>query len=365
MSQKTISVGTVGTPADLDTNFSNAQDNFTELYSDKGTQDAAIALNTAKVGITTAQANAIIANTAKVSFDSTSSARLANTSGTNTGDQSLSGLVATTGNETIAGIKTFSSSPIVPTPTTDMQASTKKYVDDTVTLAGGYTDEQAQDAVGAMVTGNTETGIAVTYDDASGKLNFAVDAAPTDATITTTDVTTNNASTTKHGWAPKATAPGAGLRSVLAIDNGETVRTDKALFDATSPAAETSGASAVVGTAMTAARRDHVHAMPTIPTAASLSVDDLITLSGVAEGSVTLGTFTGSTIADSSTVKAALQALETAIGGASGLTSLPTADNQILQATGAGTYAWSSSVEGLINDAGPLMCCLPPRLILG
>jgi hypothetical protein len=34
------------------------------------------------------------------------------------------------GNETIADVKTFSSSPIVPTPTTDMQASTKKYVDD-------------------------------------------------------------------------------------------------------------------------------------------------------------------------------------------------------------------------------------------
>ena len=41
--------------------------------------------------------------------------------------------VALTGNETIAGIKTFSSSPIVPTPTTDFQASTKKYVDDNIT----------------------------------------------------------------------------------------------------------------------------------------------------------------------------------------------------------------------------------------
>ena len=40
------------------------------------------------------------------------------------------GAVATTGNATVAGIKTFSSSPIVPAPTTDMQAATKKYVDD-------------------------------------------------------------------------------------------------------------------------------------------------------------------------------------------------------------------------------------------
>ena len=34
------------------------------------------------------------------------------------------------------------------------------------------TDEQVQDIVGAMVSGNTETNISVTYDDSSGKLNF-------------------------------------------------------------------------------------------------------------------------------------------------------------------------------------------------
>ena len=36
--------------------------------------------------------------------------------------------------------------------------------------------ESIQDTVGAMVTGNTETGIAVTYDDTNGKLDFAVTA---------------------------------------------------------------------------------------------------------------------------------------------------------------------------------------------
>ena len=43
------------------------------------------------------------------------------------------------------------------------------------------------------------------------------------------------------------------------------------------------------------------------------NVDDLITLSGVAENSTDLGTFTGSTISDSSTVKGALQELETEV----------------------------------------------------
>jgi hypothetical protein len=42
----------------------------------------------------------------------------------------LSEKVSKTGAETIAGVKTFSSSPIIPAPTTDLQASTKKYVDD-------------------------------------------------------------------------------------------------------------------------------------------------------------------------------------------------------------------------------------------
>ena len=46
------------------------------------------------------------------------------------------------------------------------------------------------------------------------------------------------------------------------------------------------------------------------------NVDDLITLSGVAEQDTDLGTFAGSTIADNVTIKAALQALETAVEAA-------------------------------------------------
>jgi len=40
MSQKTITVGTSGSPASLDTNFGNAQDNFTEIYAKNAAQDA-------------------------------------------------------------------------------------------------------------------------------------------------------------------------------------------------------------------------------------------------------------------------------------------------------------------------------------
>ena len=53
-------------------------------------------------------------------------------------------------------------------------------------------------------------------------------------------------------------------------------------------------------------------ALPAAGAQAALSVDHLITLSGVAEAADDLGTFTGATINDNVTVKAALQALETA-----------------------------------------------------
>lgn len=45
----------------------------------------------------------------------------------------------------------------------------------------------------------------------------------------------------------------------------------------------------------------------------NLAVDDLKTLTGVAGGSVNLGTFTGTTISDNVTIKTALQELETAV----------------------------------------------------
>lgn len=49
---------------------------------------------------------------------------------------------------------------------------TVTYQDADNTIDFELSDEYLQDTTGAMVTGNTETGIAVTYDDTNGKLNF-------------------------------------------------------------------------------------------------------------------------------------------------------------------------------------------------
>lgn len=62
--------------------------------------------------------------------------------------------------QTIDGVKTFSDSPVVPTPTTDMQAATKKYVDD-VTAAG------APDA-STTTKGIVEIATSTEIDDGTG-----------------------------------------------------------------------------------------------------------------------------------------------------------------------------------------------------
>ena len=91
-------------------------------------------------------------------------------------------------------------------------------------------------------------------------------------------------------------------------------------------------------------------------------IDNVVTLTGVSKDSGNLGTFTGSTIADSSTVKAAIQALETSLetkaasavvteidGNVDDLITLSgVAENQ----TGLGTFTGSTISDGAnIKDA--------------
>lgn len=104
-----------------------------------------------------------------------------------------SATVHTTGNETIAGIKTFNSSPVIPTPTTASQAANKSYVDGAagasdattgskgvIQLAGdlggvGTTAGAPVISNGAITTAKLDTG-AVTSNEIA------------DGTITNTDI---------------------------------------------------------------------------------------------------------------------------------------------------------------------------------
>ncbi|MCB2217983.1 MAG: hypothetical protein KQH59_18125 [Desulfobulbaceae bacterium] len=93
---------------------------------------------------------------------------------------SLAGKVGTTGNETIAGVKTFSSFPVSPSsaPTTNYQIANKKYVDDSVGAAGG-----------GDITGVTAgTGLSGGGDTGGVTLNVA-DTAVTPGSYTNSDIT--------------------------------------------------------------------------------------------------------------------------------------------------------------------------------
>lgn len=77
-----------------------------------------------------------------------------------------SSVVIKTTDQVIWGVKTFSASPIIPTPTTDFQAATKKYVDDKKTYLKksttmAWTTKTVTDAdvttdCGIVWTANTE-----------------------------------------------------------------------------------------------------------------------------------------------------------------------------------------------------------------
>jgi hypothetical protein len=78
------------------------------------------------------------------------------------------------------------------------------------------------------------------------------------------------------------------------------------------------------------------------------NVDDLISLSGVAENSANLGTFTGSTIPDSQTIKQALQALETEVEAKAD-------DADVIKKDGSVAFTADQSMGGfkLTNLAAP------------
>ena len=97
-------------------------------------------------------------------------------------------------------------------------------------------------------------------------------------------------------YGPKA----GGVWPTPALDN---VYDQLGLATGVSPAS--TGVTGAVGSATVAAREDHRHPR-------DADVTNLRTTQGTSSEDVNLGTFTGTTIANSSTVKAALQALETA-----------------------------------------------------
>ena len=101
--------------------------------------------------------------------------------------------------------------------------------------------------------------------------------------------------------------------------------------------------------------------LTTLINANETHVDNMATLTGVDKDETELGTFTGTTIAYSQTIKAALQALETAVeskGSATSLTSLTTAVGDLNTLSGVaqndedlGTFSGSTIADSVTIKA--------------
>ena len=231
---------------------------------------------------------------------------------------------------TQTGLITFDRDPSAPFAVTASSAKVDNLDADLLDGLNSTAFALSADSIvaGAGLTGGGTLAASRTLDVGAGTYitvnanDVAVDAAAIKAGIKVdewaapTDVTTHNASTSAHGFSPKATAPAAGLLSVLAIGNGATVRSDTAIFDTTNPAAlGTVGP----GTALVAARRDHIHANPAIDTLAAAT--DITTLNATtsAHGLMPKGTGSTTTFFRSDMTQAAPPSgAVTLLGGGSG-----------------------------------------------
>lgn len=128
-------------------------------------------------------------------------------------------------------------------------------------VSGSNTGDQTLSGLGGIAANVTITGATktkITYDS-KGLVTAGADA-------TTADI----ADSVGKRYTPEAVAPVAGKLTVLGVANGETVFSNKVLIDSVTPTALVSGDAAAVGTAITAARADHKHAIPTVPTLSGL-----------------------------------------------------------------------------------------------
>ena len=189
--------------------------------------------------------------------------------GTATSVEAIGGIGAFVTNstaQTITGAKTFSGAVIVPTPSANTHAATKLYVDqaignvtlsNTAVTAGPYgngnyvgtfvvdsqgrltaasnvaiaissaqiTDfnEASQDAYGSLVSGGSQAGITVTYDDANTKVNYSVTNQSVniygDSGVTTFGVTANGGGTFNILGGTALTAAATSGTITLNLDN--------------------------------------------------------------------------------------------------------------------------------------------------
>jgi hypothetical protein len=211
----------------------NTETGITVTYQDSdGTIDFVVGtLNQDTTGnAATATALETARNIGGVSFDGTGNINLP---GVNTsGNQDTSGNAATA--TALATARTIAGVSFDGTGNISLN-------NNAITNGAGYitatlTNEQVQDIVGGMVSGNTESGISVTYQDSDGTLDFSV-SSQTDENFTTTlknkldgiaasatNVTNTNQLTNGAGFI--TSADGGNAATLDSIDSSQFLRSD-------------------------------------------------------------------------------------------------------------------------------------------
>jgi len=100
-------------------------------------------------------------------------------------DTTSSDFARLTGNQTIAGVKTFSSSPIVPNPTTATQAASKSYVDG-VAIAGGASSSDTVYGISKLSVAPANANIPIAVGTNDTRLDHYISYAGTVASTTAT-----------------------------------------------------------------------------------------------------------------------------------------------------------------------------------
>lgn len=139
-------------------------------------------------------------------------------SGTIADKADATSVVHNTGNETIAGIKTFSASPLVPAPTTNSQAATKLYVD-TVATSGAPDATTSNKGIVQLAGDLAGTATAPTVPGLAGKANTTTTISAGTGLTGGGDLSTNRTLTVSYGASAGTAAQGNDSRITGAVQS--------------------------------------------------------------------------------------------------------------------------------------------------
>ena len=246
-----------------------------------------------------------------------------------------------------------SSAPFMATE--DHHAASKKYVDDADTALDGRLDVLEADPVTQTYVDATTNTEAITRQAQDTTLQSNIDAVQADVDQNEADadaaiaLKANIASPTFTGT-PAAPTAAAGTNTTQLATTAFVTSAVSDLVDAAPGALDTLNE-------LAAAIGDDANFSTTVTNlvaANEVHIDNLATLSGVAKDSQDLATFSGSTISDNGTIKAALQELETAVEASQSNSDVATQVKTQVTATNSNHYLTFVDSNNVSNTAEAL-----------